>query len=136
MNNKDKAVELFTEAWNSCDTATKIYVHNIYCRENSYDDKIFENTDEFLNEYFTTAADAVRAAVNGDFSYTDTFVWFNGCGNLESCDSPYDLPYNNEKEMADWYIENIVELEGICEFADFIEYIENNDDDESNEEDE
>lgn len=136
MINKDKAVELFTEGWDECDTEKKILVHNIYCRENSYDDEIFENTDEFLNEYFSDAADAVRAAVNGDYHYSDQFVWFNGYGNLESCESSYDIPYMDEKQMADWYVENIAELEDISEFADFIEYVENDDDDEQKDEDE
>jgi hypothetical protein len=136
MINKDKAVELFTQSWNECDTENKILVHNIYCRENSYDEEIYDNDEDFINEHFSSPSEAVRAAYYGDYRFSDPYVWFNGYANLESGEFENDLPYIDEKEMADWYIENFVELEDISEFADFIEYIENDDNEDINEEDE
>ncbi|WCS69639.1 hypothetical protein Goe25_02500 [Bacillus phage vB_BsuM-Goe25] len=55
------------------------------------------NDEDFFNAYFEgRAMDAVRAAVYGDYNYTNDYVRFDGYGNLKSV-SEYDL----EEELKD-----------------------------------
>ncbi|AGY47269.1 hypothetical protein Grass_245 [Bacillus phage Grass] len=66
------------------------------------------NDEDFFNTYFEgEPMKAVRAAVYGDYNYTDDYVKFDGYGNLKSV-SEYDL----ERELED-HIEEIMDsLEG------------------------
>lgn len=55
------------------------------------------NDEDFFNAYFEgNAMGAVRAAVYGDYNYTNDYVRFDGYGNLKSV-SEYDL----EEELKD-----------------------------------
>ena len=66
------------------------------------------NDEDFFDTYFGgKPMEAVRAAVYGDYNYTDDYVKFDGYGNLKSV-SEYDL----ERELED-HIEEIMDsLEG------------------------
>ena len=66
------------------------------------------NDEDFFDTYFEgEPMKAVRAAVYGDYNYTDDYVKFDGYGNLKSV-SEYDL----ERELED-HIEEIMDsLEG------------------------
>lgn len=136
MFSKEKAVELFIECWSVLDRSDKVEVHNIYARENDPDDEIFENTEDFLDENFSSPSEAVRAATYGDYRYTDDYVWFNGLANLESSD--YDLPFEDVNTLAEWFIEedNIGEIDYMDDFADFVEYMENGGEEEDEDEEE
>lgn len=60
------------------------------------------NDEEFFNVFFEgKPMEAVRAAIYGDYRYTDDYVKFNGYGNLVSV-SEYDM----EEELK----ENIEEI--------------------------
>ena len=60
------------------------------------------NDDEFFNVFFEgKPMEAVRAAIYGDYRYTDDYVKFDGYGNLVSV-SEYDM----EEELK----ENIEEI--------------------------
>lgn len=133
MFNKKKAIELFIEAWNNIPLEGKISIHNTYCSENNYERKIFSNEDDFINEHFSTPAEAVRAAVFGHYSYGDDYVWFNGYANLESGSFENTLPLTNVQELAEWFVSDINYL---YEMSDFIEYMENGDENDEEEEDE
>ena len=61
---------------------------NEYCFEENMDGCIYYNDEYFFEEYFSNnPTEAVRAVCYGDYRYMDTFVVFNGYGNLESFDS-------------------------------------------------
>ena len=58
---------------------------NEYCSEENMDSYIYYNDEYFFEEYFANnVTEAVRAVCYGDYRYMDTFVVFNGYGNLES----------------------------------------------------
>ena len=58
---------------------------NEYCFEENMDGCIYYNDEYFFEEYFrNNVTEAVRAVCYGDYRYMDTFVVFNGYGNLES----------------------------------------------------
>lgn len=80
----------------------------------SYDDMIFENSDEFFEENFATHAKAVRAALFGHYNYNDSYVKFNGYGNLESLSS-YELleEIKGDSDYLTYVAENAEELEDL-----------------------
>lgn len=58
---------------------------NEYCFEEDMDNYIYYNDEYFFEEYFANNVDeAVRTVCYGDYRYMDTYVVFNGYGNLES----------------------------------------------------
>ena len=60
------------------------------------------NDEEFFNVFFEgKPMEAVRAAIYGDYRYTDDYVKFDGYGNLESASE-----YKVEEELK----ENIEEI--------------------------
>lgn len=77
----------------------------------SYDDMIYENSDEFFEENFATHAEAVRATLFGHYNYNDSYVKFNGYGNLESLSS-YELleEIKGDSDYLTYIAENAEEL--------------------------
>lgn len=74
---------------NDLDNSESVNIHNTYCQENQYEDEIYENDDEFFNTFFDgKVIEAVRAVSYGEYNYTDSYVQFNGYGNLESFGYP------------------------------------------------
>ncbi len=71
-----------------------IKMYNNYLIEINSDEYYYLNDDDFLNEFFSEPASAVKSAIRGDYSYNDDYVKFNGYNNLESLNS-YEL-----KEIA------------------------------------
>lgn len=66
--------------------------HTLYCERNHYEDQIFNNNDDFFNNFFANdVIKAVQAVCYGDYSYHHSFVQFNGQGNLDSTDNPEEL---------------------------------------------
>ena len=61
----------------------------------------YENDEDFFLEHFTNPAEAVRAALFGNYRYNDDFVRFDGCENLRSF---------NECELMEAAKENINDL--------------------------
>ena len=76
-------------------------IHNDYCQStNDFENEIYENDEEFFETYFgENTMSAVRAAVYGDYNYTDEYVRFNGMGNLETLND----------------LEDVIDLEAIAE---------------------
>jgi hypothetical protein len=87
-----KNIDAVTEWLNGLSDSELIGVHNEYCRENSYDDEIYSNNEDFFNTFFSNdVIKAVQAVSYGSYKYTDTYVQFNGQGNLDSSNSAEDL---------------------------------------------
>ena len=80
----------------------------------SYDDRIYENRDEFFEEYFATHADAVRAVLFGHYNYNDSYVKFNGYAHLDSLSS-YELieEIKGNSDYLTYVAENAEELEDV-----------------------
>lgn len=138
MINEKKVVELFIQGWDEVSTDTKIAISNEYCRENGYENEIFENTDDFLDEMFSSPSEAVRATSYGEYSFSSDYVWFNGNGNLESGSFESDLPLEDARTLAEWYVEDNSNIPYVYieEFTDLYEYLENDGDEEDEDEDE
>lgn len=136
MVNEKKAIELFIEDWDEISLSTKIAIHNEYCSENCADNEIFDNDDNFIDEYFSSPSEAVRAAYYGDYRVSDPYVWFNGYANLESGEFENDLPLEDERTLAEWYIQdnNNRLPEFVEEFTNLCDYLENDGDDEDEDE--
>lgn len=67
-----------------------------------------ENDEEFFNNYFSNAMEAVRAASYGEYNYTDTYVKLDGYGNLETAS---DWQVREELQRnADYIIDTAIEL--------------------------
>lgn len=80
----------------------------------SYDDMIYENSDELFEENFATHAEAVRAVLFGHYNYNDSYVKFNGYANLDSLSS-YELleEIKGNSDYLTYVAENAEELEEI-----------------------
>jgi hypothetical protein len=85
---------------------------------------VMDNDEEFFNIYFDgKPMEAVRAAVYGDYHYTDDYVRFDGYGNLESL-SEYDLESemkDNIDEIIDLMIENRDNIDIPAEIEELLE---------------
>lgn len=104
---KDMADEALIELWNE------------YCSENSSEDSVSVLNEDFIDEHFDRPSEAVRAAIAGEFNWADTYVYFDGCANLQTFEytdgekSPIDF-----EALFDWIertkdTEEIIELLGI-----------------------
>lgn len=135
MVNEKKAIELFIEGWDEVSLSTKIAIHNEYCSENCSDNEIFDNDGDFIDEYFSSPSEAVRAAYYGDYRVSDHYVWFNGYANLESGEFESDLPLEDTRTLAEWYLQDTdyAPSDYIEEFTDLYDYLENDGDEDEDE---
>ena len=79
--------EQFNEEFLELMMDERLSIYNRYCEEYDIEDKIEDNEDYNLEEYFDTKLDAIRAALYGDYRVTDEYFKIDGRGNLESfCD--------------------------------------------------
>lgn len=117
---KNKLVEIFKKCWNECDLGDKIDINNMYCRENSYENEIYDNDEEFFENFFSgNPMEAVRAVLFGKFHFNHPYIWFNGYGNLETSEFEDELPLCDEDDMADWYIDNYEDIDYIDAMKEF-----------------
>lgn len=87
-----KTIEAITEYLNGLSDSDLIELHNDYCQQNSYEDEIYSNDEDFFNTFFSNdVLKAVQAVSYGSYNYTDKYVQFNGQGNLDSSNSAEDL---------------------------------------------
>lgn len=82
-----------------------VYLHNQYCDNINSSNRIYSNDDDFLEEFFSSKSEAVRAALYGNYNYSHNWVQFNGYGNLESFD---DGQLENEIDK-DAIIKHVIE---------------------------
>lgn len=67
-------------------------------------DYIYDNDENFMDETFSTANDAVRAVCYGEYEYMDSYVKFENDGNLKSGNYFSDLV--DEDEFIDMLANN------------------------------
>ena len=97
-----------------------INLYNDFLSSNS-DKQYFINDDDFLNEYFSEPAEAVRAAIFGNYRYNDEYVTFDDYANLKSCND-YDIRKEAErdKDFKLWLFDNYSEVDDLGEFIDYM----------------
>lgn len=81
-------IEIFKD-YDIDDPESLIELWNEYCSEcKNGEDEVYENDDDFFETYFAgRITDAVRAAKQGEYNFSDPYVCFNGYANLDSMDS-------------------------------------------------
>lgn len=90
MKTTDQIIEILE---NLCDSEL-VNVWNYYTTEvvNNSDATVYVFDDEFFEIYFSNPAEAARAVFFGDVkSWADSYVIFNGYGNLETSNYVTDL---------------------------------------------
>lgn len=92
-----------TQALEDMAEADLMSVWNEYAIELG-DGYIFENGECFFSKMFSTTDEAVRAVCYGEYNYTDDYVRFNNCGNLETTNNPKE--WVNTTELAEWLAKN------------------------------
>lgn len=118
MLNVNKIIELLE----NCDSNEIMQVNNEYCANKCYDDIIYDNDDEFLNTYFSSVTEAVKAINYGNYNYNHKFVEFHN-GNLVSYDY---LDTNNLVETVSKIANDIAENPENYPFLDLSEIEEEN----------
>lgn len=114
------------------DTLEELYksltdVEDLHC------DSYRANDEDVLNKMFsegTSYSDIIKMTVMGDYRWTDSFVHFDGYGNLESTNElPYEVDFDelytryfNENEVDDVTWEVKVRFEKNGEFLDHQEF--------------
>ena len=78
----------------------------------------FENGDEFLDTFFDSPSEAVKASWCGEYYINEKYVRFNAYGNIDS----YDEDERDEKIKED--IDNIVDC--LIEYSENIEIYDEN----------
>lgn len=112
--------EEFNEKFYDLSMNERLRIYNKYCDEESSDERIEENCNDRLSEYYEgDIEEALRAAQHGDYDVTDKYFRVNSYGNLNS--------------FGDIGAMEIIEceLDSIYEYPEFWrEYIDPEDDDE------
>lgn len=86
---KEYLKDIVKEQLEDCTLDEVIEAYNHYCRENSYEE-FLENESETFEIYFDSMIEAVRATQYGNYNFADNYVRFNGYGNLDSY-SEYEM---------------------------------------------
>lgn len=83
------------EQINELDEYSLMNLNNAYCDINKYyDNQIYENNEEFFNDYFQNKPyEVAQSCFYGDYNFSHDFVKFNGYGNLQSI-ADYNLKEN------------------------------------------
>ena len=77
-----------------------------YAREVLYDD-FYDNFDEELNDIFRSPAEAIQAALYGNYNYHDDYFKLDGNGNLQSFNERELRRIYGEKEVIKYCIDNM-----------------------------
>ncbi len=96
------------------DDDTLMNAYNEYANEHHYEN-IYNNTDEYLDESFSCASEALKAIRQGSYNYNDNYVQLDGYGNPETTDHLTD--FITLDELVEHVKEN-PDLYGV-EFIDF-----------------
>ena len=98
-------MEKIKEYLEALDDGTLIQHYNTMCQLYDMDRYIFDNDEDFFNEMFgQDVIRAVHATQYGDYRYSDSYVVFNGYGNLDSFN--YASDYIDTDELAEFIIDN------------------------------
>lgn len=118
--------EYFRELFDELNNVDQISLANLYFSECDPDNYIHDFEEEFLNEYFSSPADAASAVFFGNIqSWNDPYIRFNGYGNLVSM---------SEREAAERAQMVVNEIYENIDFSDYIDMSEYDDQNEETEE--
>ena len=136
---KERYNEIFAECFENLQTFEKVAIHNNYVTEgNGYGNEIFNNTEDFINEMFPNAYDAINSI--GRYNINDDWAWIDDLGNLYSADSESEMELSDVDEMAEYYLDRpsyLKDIKGMEEWYDAVEWgLDEDEDDEEDEEDE
>lgn len=140
--NKERYNEIFAECFENLETFEKVAIHNNYVTEGGgYGEMICENTEDFINEMFPNAYDAINSI--GRYNINDEWAWVDDLGNLYSADSESEMELSDVDEMAEYYLARpsyLKDTKGMEEWYDAayfgLDEDEDEDEDEEEEEDE
>lgn len=95
--NREKFLEAIIEEINGFNDKELKDLNNIFCSmTNSEDDMIYNNDQEFFDMFFyNDAMEAIRRAHYGDYTCSESFVKFNGYGNI------FSIEYIKEADLSD-----------------------------------
>ena len=136
---KERYNEIFAECFENLETFEKVAIHNNYVTEGGgYGEMICENTEDFINEMFPNAYDAINSI--GRYNINDDWAWVDDLGNLYSADSESEMELSDVDEMAEYYLARpsyLKDIKGMEEWYDAVEWgLDEDEDDEEDEEDE
>ena len=135
---KERYNEIFAECFENLETFEKVAIHNNYVIEgNGYGNEICENTEDFINEMFPNAYDALNSI--GRYNINDDWAWIDDLGNLYSADSESEMELSDVDEMAEYYLDRpsyLKDIKGMDEWYDAVEWGLDEDEDEEDEDEE
>ena len=121
---KERYNEIFAECFENLETFEKVAIHNNYVTEgNGYGNEICDNTEDFINEMFPNAYDAINSI--GSYNINDDWAWIDDLGNLYSADSESEMELSDVDEMAEYYLEHpsyLKDFEGMKKWYDAVEH--------------
>jgi hypothetical protein len=100
---------------NEMSESNLIQLNNIYCRENSFGDEVWDNDDEFFNIFFPNSHEALQRCHFGNYKWNENYVKINDYGNVESFNyfETKDLVVSVET-IAQWSYDN----QSLCDYLD------------------
>ena len=135
--NKERYNEIFAECFENLETFEKVAIHNNYVTEGD-GEMICENTEDFINEMFPNAYDAINSI--GRYNINDEWAWVDDLGNLYSADSESEMELSDVDEMAEYYLARpsyLKDIKGMEEWYDAAYFgLDEDEEDEEEEEDE
>ena len=101
------------------DTADLVRLYNEMAEDNKYT-MIQENTDDVLNELFSSPSEAIRMVSGSEYNYADDYlyydVYFESFDYWDDKNSPINLD-----ELADWFADHD-DREGIIESDELMDF--------------
>ena len=136
--NKERYNEIFAECFENLETFEKVAIHNNYVTEgDGYGEMICENTEDFINEMFPNAYDAINSI--GRYNINDDWAWVDDLGNLYSADSESEMELSDVDDMAEYYLARpsyLKDIKGMEEWYDAVYYGLDEEEEDEEEEDE
>ena len=121
--------EKVREAIENMDDAEVVDIWNNYCKAcNLCDDVIYSMSDFDEVIEYESPWEIARACSYGGFCAADDYFWFNGYGNLESCDFPI---HGSSPVFIDDLIAYIVENKYSLQNDEIQEILDEEDEDET-----
>lgn len=131
MEMNEKYTEMFEEAFNNLDTWEQVAINNDYVNNGGYGHEILQNSEEDINQYFSSPYDALMAV--NDYNPNDEYMWVNGLGELNSGSNFSDIDFASIEEMAEYYYFRPTYLKDFKDFNEWYEAVEYGIDEEDDE---
>ena len=127
----DERFDYFCSQWEELSDSDKVNLFNEYCSYTGCEETIYSFDEEFFDTFFEgRAMEAARATFFGEIqSWFDSYIKFNGYGNLES------LSEYQAAELAGCYQREIYDWDRYEDYIDMDEYDYPEEEEEEEEED-